>query len=743
VVGRTISHYKILDKIGEGGMGVVYKAEDLNLQRIVALKFLPSNVVTSDGAKARFLCEARAAAALQHSNICTVHEVGEADGQPFIAMAFVDGEELSDEIEKGPLELDKLVDVATQIARGLEEAHGKGVVHRDIKPANIMLASGGHAVLMDFGLAQLNSAKSKLTREGTTMGTSAYMSPEQTTGDEVDHRSDIWALGVLLYEMATGQLPFRGHYEQAVLYSILNESPELLSAMREGVPAELQRIVSKCLAKDCGVRYQNAADLIADLNTLKRASDSGATTLPPGGSADDPPSIAVLAFENRNRGDEDEYFSEGISEDITSALVKLKRLRVAPRSLAFQYKGTRPTPEEVGRKLNVGHVLEGSVRRSGDRVRINVELIAIDEGYEVWSERYDRVMEDIFEIQDEISQAVVDQLKIKLLPGEEEILSEKYTRNLKAYNLCLRGRFHWYQRNVGALQEAMTAYQQALAEDSEYALAHAGIADCYNSFSFYGVLPAKEAMPKAEAAAGKALQIDPNLATAHVSLGAVEAMFRWNWPAADREFRRAIELDPSNALAHFWYALWTLAPMGRLDEADSETLLAIELDPVTTAVNCGPGIVRVMQRLPDLAIQELQRALQLDPNFYMAHLVVGFAYIRKGDFSSAIAALDREGPPVWRDPYLGYAYAGLGETDKARNLLTKLESESSVEQSHAFGRAVIHFGLGEIEPGLDCLEQACDEHSSQFFHVAGDVAFDVVREHPRFQAIRRRMNLAE
>ena len=724
-------------------MGVVYKAEDLNLQRIVALKFLPSNVTASDGAKARFLREARAAAGLQHTNICTVHEVGEADGQPFIAMAFVDGEELSDEIEKGPLELDKLVDVATQIARGLEEAHGKGVVHRDIKPANIMLASGGHAVLMDFGLAQVKSAKSKLTREGTTMGTSAYMSPEQTTGDEVDHRSDIWALGVLLYEMATGQLPFRGHYEQAVLYSILNESPELLSAVRDDVPAELERIVNKCLAKRSGERYQSVADLIADLTTLKRLSESGATARQPGGSSDETPSIAVLAFENRSRGDEDEYFSDGISEDITSALVKLQRLRVAPRSLAFQYKGTRPTPEEVGRKLNVGHVLEGSVRRSGDRVRINVELIAIDEGYEVWSERYDRVMEDIFEIQDEISQAVVEQLKIKLLPGEEELLSKRYTENLKAYNLCLLGRHHWYQRNAGAFKEAMMAYEQALAEDPEYALAHAGIADCYNSSNFYGVLPAKEAMPKAEAAARKALQIDPNLAAAHVSLGAVEALFRWNWTAADREFRRAIDLDPSNALAHWWYTLWLLVPMGRFDEAYSEALLAVELDPVTAAVNIGPGFVRVMQRLPDLAIAELQAALRLDPGLYMPHFVVGVACIQRGDFGSAIAALDREGPPFWRDPYLGYACAGLGETDKARNLLAKLESESTADRSHAFGRAVIHLGLGEIDAGLECLEHACDEHSPQFFLVGGDAVFDVVRDHPRFQAVLRRMNLAE
>ena len=406
VIGSTISHYKILSKLGEGGMGVVYKAIDTKLQRPVALKFLPSNSLGNEEAKARFLREARAAAALQHPNICTVHEIDEVDGRTFIAMAYLEGEELTKRIEKGPLSVERLLDIAIQVARGLQEAHSKGVVHRDIKPANIMLTTTGQAVLMDFGLAQVAAEASKLTREGTTVGTSAYMSPEQTSGEKVDHRTDIWALGVVHYEMATGQVPFQGHYEQAILYSILHEAPKPITALRTGVPPDLERITNKCLAKRAEERYQTVSDLLADLSALKRSTESGAGTRPSSGSKDTRPSIAVLPFENRSRGDEDEYFSDGISEDITSALGKVERLRVAPRSMAFQFKGKRPTPREVGAALNVGHVLEGSVRRSGARVRINVELIAIDEGYQVWSERYDRVMEDIFEIQDEISQAI-------------------------------------------------------------------------------------------------------------------------------------------------------------------------------------------------------------------------------------------------------------------------------------------------------------------------------------------------
>ncbi len=358
MIGQTISHYKVLSKLGEGGMGVVYKAEDTNLRRLVALKFLPSHLLGAEGVKARFLREAQAAAALQHPNICTVYEIDDVGGQTFIAMAYVDGSELTKRIETGPVGVEDLLDTAIQIAAGLQEAHGKGVVHRDIKPANIMETKSGQAVLMDFGLAQLGAAESKLTKDGTTLGTSAYMSPEQTSGAALDHRTDIWALGVVLYEMATGRLPFQGHYEQAVLYSIMNEPPEPITSVRTGVPPELERIVDKCLAKKADERYQTAADLVADLKALKRRQESGsASSLK---TKDEIPSIAVLPFENRSHGDEDEYFSDVISEDITSALVKLERLRVAPRSQSFQFKGKRPTPEDVGRKLSGGTSLKAA-----------------------------------------------------------------------------------------------------------------------------------------------------------------------------------------------------------------------------------------------------------------------------------------------------------------------------------------------------------------------------------------------
>ena len=604
MTGQTISHYEILEKLGEGGMGVVYKAIDKRLDRTVALKFLASHLVSNDESRRRFLREAKAAAALQHPNICTVYEIDEADGQTFIAMAYLDGQELSQEIESGPLKVERLLDLAEQVGRGLEEAHGKGVVHRDIKPANIMVTAQGQAVLMDFGLAQLTHGASKLTKEGTSVGTSAYMSPEQTSGEKIDLRTDVWALGVVLYEMATGQAPFQGHYEQAILYSILHEPPEPITAVRTGVPPELERITNKCLAKRAEERYQTISDLLADLGSLKRATESGRVTRSSSGMKDAQPSIAVLPFENRSRGDEDEYFSDGISEDITSALGKVERLHVAPRSMAFQFKGKRPTPKEVGTVLNVGHVLEGSVRRSGNRVRINVELIAIEEGYQVWSERYDRVMEDVFEIQDEISQAIVERLKVKLVGREKELLAKRYTENLQAYNLCLRGRYYWYKRTAETIQKAMGFYEQALAEDPDYALAHSGLADCHSSLGFYGVLPPKEARPRAEAAASKALEIDADLAAAHASIGGVESLYHWNWTAGERAFRRAIELDSSYPVGHMWYAIWVLAPLGRLERS----LFGVETRRRTRSRHAGRKHGAWLDTFPPATIRPSHRA---------------------------------------------------------------------------------------------------------------------------------------
>ena len=720
-------------------MGIVYRAEDIRLQRPVALKFLPTNSLGSADAKARFLREARAAAALQHSNICTVYEIDEAEGQTFIAMAYLEGHELGQEIEKGPLEFDRLIELATQIANGLEAAHSQGVVHRDVKPANVMVTSSGQAIVMDFGLAQVAAEASKLTREGATMGTSAYMSPEQTTGAPLDRRTDIWALGVVLYEMATGNLPFQGHYEQAVLYSIINDPPEPMNTLRSGIPSEFERIVEKCLAKKVDERYQTAGDLIADLQALSRRDESATSSA----SQDEIPSIAVLPFENRSRGDEDEYFSDGISEDITSALGKLDGLDVTPRSMAFQFKGKRPLPEEVGRTLKVKHVLEGTVRRAGDRVRINVELIAIDGQHQLWSERYDRVMDDIFEIQDDISQAIVEQLRVKLVGGKKQETGKRYTDNVQAYNLCLQGRHYWNKRTGDELRKAIECYEKALAEDSEYALAHSGVADCYIVLGIYGVVHRKEAALEAKAAASRALQIDPDLAAAHVSVGAATAIFDWNWGAAELEFRRAIELDPSYPLTHAWYGLLVLAPLGRFEEAFSEASRAAELEPVNPNISALVGAILVAQRKFDRACELLQKALELDPNHVSSQFFLALAYVGAADYGDAVAAYSRGNVPSYRDGHLGYVYAVSGDTDNARKMIAAIEAGSQPDYLVPYHLGVIYIGLGEIGKALECLSEACDLRGPHLFALPFFPQFDSVRDDPRFQAILRRMNLAD
>ena len=434
-------------------MGVVYKAEDTKLKRIVALKFLPPSSTAGEVERARLLREAQAAAALQHPNICTVYEIDEADGQAFIAMAYLEGRNLAQRIADGPFDIGEALDIVIQVAQGLEEAHENDIVHRDIKSADIMLTTKAQAVIMDFGLAYL-AGSSRITRKELTLGTTAYMSPEQTAGEALDRRTDLWSLGVVLYQMLTGRLPFRGHYADAIVYSIANEEPDSVTSLRSGIPLALERIVEKALAKRPAERYQHADDLLADLRALRRSRESGsAPRLTPREAKPAAPSIAVLPFVNMNRDEESEFFSDGITEDIIIALTKVKGLRVAARNSAFQFKGKTPDLDELGRRLKVDNVLVGSVRRAGNRLRVTVQLSSLADGYEMWSERYDRLMEDIFDIQDDISQAVVGTLEVKLVGGSKSS-ARRYTENVEAYKYYLRGRYYWHKRTPEAIRKA-------------------------------------------------------------------------------------------------------------------------------------------------------------------------------------------------------------------------------------------------------------------------------------------------
>ena len=722
-------------------MGVVYKAEDTKLKRIVALKFLPPSSTAGEVERARLLREAQAAAALQHPNICTVYEIDEVDGQAFIAMAYLEGRNLAERIAAGPFDIDETLDIVIQVAQGLQEAHENDIVHRDIKSANIMLTNKGQAVIMDFGLAYL-AGGTRITRKELTLGTTAYMSPEQTAGEALDRRTDIWSLGVVLYEMLTGQLPFRGHYADAIVYSIANEDPGLVTSLRSGIPRALERTVEKALAKRPAERYQHADDLLADLRALRRGRESGsAPRLTPREAKPAAPSIAVLPFVNMNRDEESEFFSDGITEDIIIALTKLEGLRVAARNSAFQFKGKTPDLEELGRRLKVDNVLVGSVRRAGNRLRVTVQLSNVADGYEMWSERYDRLMEDIFDIQDDISQAVVGTLEVKLV-GESKSLARRYTENVEAYKHYLRGRYYWHKRTPQAIRKAKENLELALAEDPNYAPAYSGLADCSVSLALINDLdPPSRLMPKAKQAALKALDLDPMLPEAHASLGFVEVVYGWNWEPADRELRRAIELDPGYSTAHYWRAIFVLLGTGRLDEALEEAQAALNLEPVTPSINMGLGLVLFHRREYDEAAEQLHKTLELEPNIVWPRFFLARIHLQLGDPEKAITAFDQLDILSAREGFLGYTYAISGRPEQARKLLHDLQEPSRPAHIVAFQIALIHAGLRSADQAFEWLERAVTAHSPLLLWLKTTPELDWLHSDPRFTTLLKKMNL--
>ena len=493
--GTTLGPYAIRAQLGSGGMGIVYTAHDPRLDRQVAIKVLPPELTRDATAKQRFLQEAKAASALDHPNICTIHEINETDdGQLYLVMAYYAGETLKQRIERGALALDDAIDIATQLGQRLAEAHGAGIVHRDIKPANLLIAKGGTVKILDFGLAKLAGSEG-VTQTGTTVGTVAYMSPEQARGEEVDHRTDIWSLGVVLHEMVAGRPPFQREQGDAIVHAILRESPTALTGLRTGVPMDLERIVTRAMAKPTDDRYQTVADLCSELRAVKRAHQEGAPR-----TEQTVPSIAVLPFANMSTDPENEFFADGITEDIINALTQLKGLRVPARTSSFAFKGQTPNMAHVGATLNVKTVLEGSVRRAGNRLRITAQLINVADGYHIWSERYDRELEDIFEIQDEIARTIADRLKVTLKGEEQAPVAARATDNVKAYEAYVKGRGLLYKRGRFIL-EALPCFEEAVELDPDYALAWAGLADGRTTRGYWGMIAPLETMPQAKAAA--------------------------------------------------------------------------------------------------------------------------------------------------------------------------------------------------------------------------------------------------
>jgi serine/threonine protein kinase/Tfp pilus assembly protein PilF len=735
MIGKTISHYKILEKLGEGGMGVVYKAQDTKLDRIVALKFLPKHLLCDAEAKTRFEHEAKAASALNHPNITTIYEIDEVEGECFICMEYVEGKSIKEIIREKKLSIEEILNIAIQITEGLNAAHKKGIVHRDIKSDNLMLTTEGLVKIMDFGLAKLKGAP-RLTKTGSTVGTLAYMSPEQAQGIELDQRSDIFSFGVVLYEMVTGQLPFKGEHDAAIIYSILNETPEPLARYKAGVSGELQRVTDKALAKNRDERYQHVDDFQTDLRKIVKEIKSDLTK--------QPPSIAVLPFTNLSADKEQEYFCDGMAEEIINVLTQVEGLRVVARTSAFAFKDKHEDVREIGRKLNVETLLEGSVRKSGKRLRVTAQLVNVSDGYHLWSERYDRDMEDVFSIQDEISLAIVSELKGRLLGIEKSAIAGRHTKDVEAYDSYMQGRYFWNKRTEAGFQKGLECFQKAIEKDPAYALAYAGIADCYNLLGWYCVLSSKEAFTKAKAAAEKALEIDTDLPEALTSLAFAAMFYDWHWEEAERKYKRALELNPRYATAHHWYAEY-LASMGRMDEAMLEAKRALEFDPLSLILMVLRVMVLYFSLQFDEAVKQGKRLLDMSASFPAAHLWIGLAHTKKFMFDEAISVFQSAIVLFGRSSLmlgaLGYAYAASGKQEEARKLLNELKQISEPMCVPWYYIAAMYADLGENDEAFECLTRAYKEHDAWLVFLKVDPIWQTLRADPRYIALLKKMGL--
>jgi eukaryotic-like serine/threonine-protein kinase len=790
MIGQTISHYRIVEQLGAGGMGVVFKAQDSRLERAVALKFLPEKLAQEPQALERFRREARAASALNHPGICTIYEIGEQDGREFIAMEFIDGETLRNHIHGNPLPVEELLELGIQIAEALDAAHAEGIIHRDIKPANIFVTKRGRAKVLDFGLAKLvpkgvavadgdsgGESSTSTSIVGIISGTPSYMSPEQVRGDNLDARTDIFSLGLVLYEMATGRQAFGGGTGGAIIEAVLTRPPVSARSINPDIPPALEAIIEEALHKDREQRYQHTAELLADLQRLKRDVDSGrrnqagdstsllASTAGPAsstgvsrsrvatqqsGSFRAPrvsktiDSLAVLPFENVSRDPENDYLSDGITGSLINNLATVPKLRVMAQSTVFRYKGREIDPQAVGRELNVRAVLTGRMMQSGGSLRIGTELVDVATGSQLWGAQFDRKPGDIFVIQDEISNEISGKLRLQLTRSEKKRLIKRHTEDAEAYRLYLQGRHHWNRWTEEGFYKAIGYFQQAIQKDPSYALAYAGVADCYVLLGWNSYLPPKDAFPKGKAAAMAALEIAPDLGEAHTDLAAVLWLHDWQWPEAQKEFQRSLELSPCYPTANHYYAE-CLMTMGRNAEALTRMKKSLELDPLSLIINDAIGWAHYHARQYDEAVEQLLRTVELDPNYPMTYWLLGLLYRKIARYDLAISAGEKGvnqsgGSPLMRAA-LAQTFATAGAAQKAIQILDDLQKLATERYVAPHFFAGIYVGLGEHDRALEYLEKSYAEHCHWLIYLHIDPSLDDLRNDPRFHDLLRRVGL--
>lgn len=736
MIGQTISHYKILEKLGEGGMGVVYKAQDTKLDRVVALKFLPHNISTNEAEKGRFLQEARAAAALNHPNICTVHAVEESDGDLFIIMEYIDGPSLRKKIESRPLSPAEAVGIAKRIAQGLEAAHKKGIVHRDLKPENILLTNDGSPKIADFGLAVPEHLLQ--TSTGGRSGTIAYMAPEQLQGSSVDHRADIWSFGIILHEMLTGRRPFASEYHQALVYSILNERHLPVSQLRDGISGSLEKFLNKCLEKNPALRFADSSELLGELRVIAkdfRTVENRRTR-----------SIAVLPFEDLSPSKDNKYFSDGLHDEIIANLSKLRNLSVLSRSSILRYERLEKTIKEIAGELGVQYVLEGSVRKHGSNLRITTQLIDANQEVTLWAENFKGTMDEIFDIQEEVGSSVVKALKVRLTPSEKRTFSRRATKNTEAFQLYLKGRFFWNKRNREGLLKSIHFFEDAIAKDPRFARAWSGLSDAYNLLPDFANHSRKETALKARKAAERALQLDNRLAEAHTSLALLLMVNDWDWVNAEKEFKTAIRLDPRYATARHWYSEW-LRYKGHLDESLSEISIAVELDPLSPAILKDKAMTLYYARRYDEAMEFARKCLELESQFTPAYRLLALCYLGKGMIADGIRANERWGELMRNkeEETIGLAqlYAAGGKKQDALQAIEGLLPTKGTSGILARGIALVYAILGEKDRAFEWLETSYEQHAESLCSLKVDPKADNLRSDERFSSLLKRIGLED